>query len=323
MSDLMSQTKLVSIADADIAEEIPFTLSWGGNLEPLKNSLARVGQITPLVLWPDQNEIKLLCGARRRRVLRELGRNKYSSWLLPQGIRPEEAMLLAIEENLGHRQFNETEKALVIKSLCRYIPIAEVASNYLPKLDIPPKDTFLNRYLSLNKLAPTGLEALAGGRLDPETGEFLAGLSLPDQEAILSLLNVLNPNFNQRRQLITWLEEISHREDRTMAEVLQDHDLQEILTADNLNRSQKEKKIRSVLRSRRYPTLVRLENDRMALLKKLALPAAVHFKLPNNFEGLSFSMEIVFADVAGLRANLQALERAADSPVMSDLLDLG
>lgn len=323
LADYLKSAVLVDARDADVEEEPPFLMSWGADLTPLKISLGRVGQVTPLILWPDQGRIKLLCGYRRRQAMRELGRGGFKAWCLQEGTGAKAALSLALEENLGHRFFNDAEKALVVKWLSHHWSPRDITTKHLPGLGIPPRDTFFHRYLALANLGPAGLEALAKGQLDPETGEFLAGLDGADQTALLSLLTALSPNTNQRRQIIIWLEEISRRQDRTIAGLLEHQDIQSVLAADKLNRSQKEKQVRAILRAWRYPTLTRMEQDRAAYVKALNLPANVRLKLPENFEGLTFSVEITFTRLADLRAALASLTLASDGPDLAGLIDLG
>ncbi|MBW1709359.1 MAG: ParB-like nuclease domain-containing protein, partial [Deltaproteobacteria bacterium] len=140
------------VNDDQIEEEVPFLLSWGFDLEALKTSISNVGQISPLVVKPHRDRFRLICGCRRRQALRELGQDEYTVLILPEDTTPKQSLVLALEENLGHRSFNEAEKVLALR-----------------------------RFLSLTGLGDQGLTALASGRLDPETAELLMAMESADR----------------------------------------------------------------------------------------------------------------------------------------------
>ncbi|MBW2052179.1 MAG: ParB-like nuclease domain-containing protein, partial [Deltaproteobacteria bacterium] len=102
------------VNDDQIEEEVPFLLSWGFDLEALKTSISNVGQISPLVVKPHRDRFRLICGCRRRQALRELGQDEYTVLILPEDTTPKQSLVLALEENLGHRSFNEAEKVLAL-----------------------------------------------------------------------------------------------------------------------------------------------------------------------------------------------------------------
>ncbi|MBW2141381.1 MAG: ParB-like nuclease domain-containing protein [Deltaproteobacteria bacterium] len=147
------------VNDDQIEEEVPFLLSWGFDLEALKTSISNVGQISPLVVKPHRDRFRLICGCRRRQALRELGQDEYTVLILPEDTTPKQSLVLALEENLGHRSFNEAEKVLALSHLAALFPPEEVVNNYLQRLGLPPKIEFLERFLSLTGLGDQGLTA--------------------------------------------------------------------------------------------------------------------------------------------------------------------
>lgn len=311
------------VSDQEIEEEVPFRLSWGFDLSGLRASLARVGQVSPLVLQPQKGRYHLVCGLRRRLALRELGRREFTALILPETMTPQETFLLALEENLGHRRFNDAEKALALNHLAAWFEPPELTAEYLPRLGLPPRQEVLDRFLALPRLGPKGLSALARGDLDPESGELLLSLDPPDRAAVLALLAQLRPGLNKRRQILTWLLEISLTEQVPPGEVLAADDLRAVLEDPKLGRREKEKRFRHLLRLRRYPRLTAAEKEQAALLGRLDLPPNVTLIPPRNFEGLGFTLQLSFADLEDLRAALKTANRLAASPDLAALLELG
>lgn len=311
------------VSDTDMDPDPPFLLSWGWEPDRLEASLKAVGQINPLVLWPQGNRLKLLCGHRRRCCLKSLGQSDFSALVLPEDVSPRQALDFTLEENLGHRSFNDAEKVLAVKALDGCFEREVIIQKYMKKLDIPPRTDFFDRFLRLSELGPEGLDALARERLDPETGEKLAGLENEDRQAVLALLEALRPGRNRRREIWEWLDEISRRETCSISEILRDESLEEILNDPKLNRPQKEAGVRRALRVRRFPRLTGLEKERAFRLKSLSLPPNISLNCPQNFEGLDFSLVISFSNLDAFRKGVAFSRDLGDSEDLAELVKLG
>ncbi|MBW2092407.1 MAG: ParB N-terminal domain-containing protein [Deltaproteobacteria bacterium] len=311
------------ISDEQIEEEAPFLLSWDFDLNPLKTSIYRIGQVSPLVVKPHQDGFKLICGYRRRQAMRELKCDEFAVLVLPESFTLAQSLVLAFEENLGHRTFNDAEKVLALRHLSAFFPVEELVRYYLPRLALPPKQEYLNRFLGLAALGDQGLTALARGTLDPETAELLLVMEPASRSALLALVDQLNPSRNKRRQIITWLYEISIRENRSVDKVIKDQEIQDVIGNNDLSRSDKEKKVRAIIHAKRYPELSRAQKKQEELIARLKLPANVRFQPPPSFEGLDFTFHISFQNLNELITSLESLNQLSSSREITDLLELG
>jgi len=311
------------VQDEDIIQTTPFLLSWGDHPVGLRRSLERIGQCTPLILQPFQGGLRLLCGVRRRQILREMGVTDFPAYIVPESLSDLAALELALEDNLGHRVFNEAEKVLAVKHWSRYYGDRELIRDHLPRLGLPPRREILTRYQGLALLEAEELTDLARGVIDPETGEWLLGMNREDHQAVCGLLRDLRPNRNKRKQMVAWLIEIGRREDRPLIGILGGPEIRAILQNERLSRPQKEERVRRQLRGRRYPELTRLEHMRAARLKALALPEQVRLQASPDFEGLEFTLSITFSDLRELRNGAGVAARLADHPDMIALMELG
>lgn len=319
----MFHTDYDLIQDHEVKEKTPFILSWGFDLGALKDSLKRVGQISPLVVKPEQNGYTLVCGYRRRLAMRELGHGEYKTLILPERVTEKDMLLIALEDNLVIRSMNDAEKACALGYLIRFFSPEIVIAEFMPRLGLPPRKKFLDRYLKLVSLGPPVLDALARGDLDPETGEKLARLDEPDLRSVLNLLGDIRPGLNRRRQIVTFLLEIGRREDKACTDILNEPEVRDIADNDRLDRPGKEKRVWEYLFFRRYPRLNQIRSEQARLLAGLNLPDNFKFHPALNFEGLDFRLEVTFSNRNELAAAAKAFEDLTKLSEMDDLLELG
>ena len=284
--------------------------------------MTRVGLVSPVVLWPWQDKLHLLCGRRRRLALGKLGIKEFPALTIKQSLTPFQAFQFALEDNL-HRGFNEAEKTMAVGHMAGLMPREQVLSQGLPLLNIPATDEFLARYLAVAGLGNKGLDLLADGLLDPQTGRAISEMPDQDRDAVLDLFAALKPGVNKRRQLIELIQDIARRESVSPADILNNPEIREIITAPNLNPPQKEHKTRDSLARRRYPELTTMRERQQALLKKLGLKRNMNLKTPPGFEGLEFCMDISFSDPGELAEALRELEKLVQNPALAELIELG
>lgn len=323
MGGLIAQAQAARVMPADVTGPPLFPMSRGCDLAPLTASIAAVGQISPLVLLPGRRGLSVVMGHKRKQALDELGAAPYRALILPEDADPAEALVLALEDNLSVRSFNDAEKVLAAGWLADHFPRQTILGDWAARLGLPPKPAFLDRCLACRRLGEEGLDLLAAGGLDLETGAVLADMAAADQQAVLGLFRETGPNRNQRREMLTWLVEIAAREGATAAEVIGSEDIQVDLAAGKGNAPQKGRRVRESLRRRRFPVISDLEGRRSAALKGLALPEQVSLDFPPHFEGLGFTLKVHFQSAEDVRRAASVLDRLADDPHLAELLEVG
>ena len=105
------------------------------------------------------------------------------------------------------------------------------------------------------------------------------------------LFEQLKLSLNKQKEIITLIGEIARREDISIRQVLACDTFQQILTDEDLDRGQKGRKIRSFLRQRRFPRIVKAEQNYHAHLKKLKLNPDIKLIPPKEFEGTTYTLE--------------------------------
>lgn len=126
---------------------------------------------------------------------------------------------------------------------------------------------------------------------------------------MLDVAQVLRLGRNQILDVMTWLEELSLRDHTSPAALLGTREIREVLSA-SLGRGDRLKRLKAVLRAKRYPRLVSLEKALEAEVRALGLGSAVRIRFPRALEGNEVTVEVRARQPAALRAAVGRLSAA-------------
>ena len=131
----------------------------------------------------------------------------------------------------------------------------------------------------------------------------------------------LKLSLNKQREIVTLIGEIARREDISIRQVLAFETFQHILTDENLDRGQKGRKIRSFLRQRRFPRIVKTEQNYNAHLKKLKLGQDIKLIPPKEFEGTTYTLNLNFTSLAHLKTIQSMLDKIIQHPSFGKIVE--
>lgn len=132
-----------------------------------------------------------------------------------------------------------------------------------------------------------------------------------DAAALLRLAEALRLGGNQIDDLMTWLEEISARDGTSPAVLLTAREISGVLSA-RVGRGDRLKRVKALLRKRRYPRLVALEEALEEEVRRLGLGSDVAIRFPPGLEGDVVTVEVRARQSEALREALQRLGAAVD-----------
>jgi len=135
----------------------------------------------------------------------------------------------------------------------------------------------------------------------------LATLTPDNRMAVLSLISPLKLGENRLRELLTLLEEISRRNRCEEKDIVQQPEIEVILSQKELTPSQRTERMKRVLTSLRYPKLNLLEKAFEKKRKDLNLPSNMSLHHPPFFEGRGLKIEFQFETIEEYQAMLSAL----------------
>ena len=132
-----------------------------------------------------------------------------------------------------------------------------------------------------------------------------------DQAALFSLLHDLQCGENHLKDLLDWLEEMSVRDEQTVAAILERRELRRVRAIPG-SRNDKLKAVKTVLRRMRYPRLTRLEENVRQAVKALDLGRTGQLSFPTDFEGDEVTLTLTARNVHELRDGLSRLQQRLD-----------
>jgi len=114
------------------------------------------------------------------------------------------------------------------------------------------------------------------------------------------------------------IEEIASREGCSIKVILDSKELKEVLKSTTLNKPQRTKTVVNMLKSRRFPSILRAEKIFNRIISNLSLPLSARIIPPPFFEGVDYRLEIIFKNGEELKGkladlyNLEGLEKITD-----------
>ncbi|MDJ0784287.1 MAG: ParB/Srx family N-terminal domain-containing protein [Desulfosarcinaceae bacterium] len=303
-------------------DDVTFQVSANGQTEDLEESITLVGLINPPWVVASAHGWRIVSGFRRIGACAALGLEKILARCLPADTSLTSCTLLAIADNALQRQLTLLEQIRASRLLLNHVAADADLRRTALAVGLPPNVALLRQLAALAAAPPELMAAIAHERVALPMATALTNRPLPETVALAALFNELRPSLNRQRELLSLLDDIARRDDVPPTQVLTEA-LKNDAAADNtgIDRSLRLTQLRMALRTRRYPHLVRAEQDRHAMMKALPLGPDVQLQPPTNFEGRRFQLHLAFGNLAELEAHAERLQRLLAHPTMTELLD--
>jgi hypothetical protein len=229
---------------------------------------------------------------------------------------------LSLHENLTTRGFNAVEMAIALDKLIHRFQIdpAIAIKTFLPLFSLEPNEKILNTYLSLAHMEDETKTYILKEEVSRSNIRKLANMTPDDRVVILSLISFLKLGENRLREMLTFLEEISRKNQWTAREIFQRDDIQVILSQKELTPSQKTERVKKALMDLRYPRMHQLEEEFVRKRRDLHLSSNVSLHHQPFFEGRGFRVEFQFETMEEYKAILSALSQLVDKEEFRELI---
>lgn len=285
-----------------------YLISTKSDCQDLTQSIATAGLINPPIL---AGRI-IICGFRRIASMQTLKYKEIRVQVLPVDTPALTCVKLAIADNM-QRSLNAVELGRALTLLSDLIQNQDTFLKTAALLGLPSHRTHINKLLQINQLPLFISKLLPEEIISQQTALEISTWGYEAAQAIINIILDLHPGQNIQREIITMLKEIAVREDLKMIDLLQFSQFTKILENSELKRSQKIEKLRTALKSRRFP-VISAHQDRFATLKKKLNRGGLQLQAPYNFEAQNFTCSIQFKTLEELKTGRDHLTHILHDP---------
>ena len=306
----------VSLDDINLEDE-RFRFSYHFDIEKLLISIKKIGLISPLLIVKrDDSPYVIFSGWKRVSACLELSLKHVPAFFFEEEDDCR-VFLLSLYENWAIRNFNILEKAEILLKLNDFIgDEKKIVKELFPFLDIPANLSYFDLYLKIALLDSTWKKFIFQKKIPLRSAHLLAEFTLEDRERLLPL--VLALNVNKLKQFIEDLYEISQKTGDSLKTMFSTPEILSVFRSDNLSSLQKADKVRSLVRTKRYPTLTSWKKSFDTSIKKAQLSKEVDFNSNSFFEDGEFSVTFSIHDKKAFQKRLAKLQKlAADEDLFS------
>jgi hypothetical protein len=316
--------KEIRLEEIEIENEA-FRISEELDSAPVLNSLREVGQLNPVVLLDLKPRMAIVCGFRRIHALRQLGKPGVLARILSsEDCDRTGAFLMALWDNLSHRQLDPLEKARILLKLQNMCGISneKLVSVFLPILGMAANENVLHGHMLLNEMHHDLRRCLIEGKLTQSSVECLAEMPVQVQASFAALMNRIRWSASLQKKILHLLDELRATTGGGFDAPLDSPQLQAILEDAALSPFQKGEKVYEVLYRLQYPRLSQAEDRFLAHKKMLGLPGSIQIDAHPFFEEPGLRVEFHASSVERFRQLASALHDAAQLPDIERLFEL-
>lgn len=311
--------EIIRLSSIDI-EDYTFRITTEENIERLSCSIENEGLINPPIVIRKKSGYAVISGFRRIRSALNLGWTNISARVTESDSDMFECARLAIADNSLQRSLNLIELSRCFRMLsgfCREKDWPAAAS----LLGLPDNPALAGKIMKLCELPESLQQYILSGAVSMAIALELVKPEY-NESAIqfAEIFDFLKLSLNKQREFLTLSFEIAAREGILIKELINGIDFQSILSDENPDRNLKTQKLRHYLKSRRFPAIMKAEDNFRDNLRKLALPEGIKLIPPPDFEGNTFIISVDFKTTSEFSRKTACLNRLTTNPVLNEIV---
>lgn len=282
----------------------------------------RFGLLCGPILAPAQSRWVIVSGFSLLAACRHLGWTHVDARIPGKTADSWQCALWAVAENVERRPLDPLETARALRLLRRFAPTEMDFLQAARDAGLPGSPERQARYTFLCDLPDAVQEAVANDTLTLATAASLGRMEPEIAARMADLLVSLRFGANKQREVIELAEEISKREGRSIAALLEAPELTTLLSDPDADRAQKGNRLRTYLYSRRFPALSAARKRFDILSRSVCPDPEARLTPPPGFEGRNFQLTLSFSGRADLARHHTTIDRILAHPELDEALHL-
>lgn len=310
--------RLCKVALSDVIRVGPeageFIFTYRPNLDPLMESIGRVGILNPPLLLERGGGVGyvIVCGSRRIEAAVRSGMKEIAAYTLARGEAGSlECLRMSITDNRFYRGFNEVERAMLFKRLDEMPPeLYEGLEGVLSEEISPPRDPLVrSRYREILDLEPEIKDALAEGKITIGHAFLLVQVPREYRGVFFSWITGCALNTSEARQVVSWAVETARRNAVEPGTYIRSRGFEEIVSEPASPR-RRAQRLFSRIRRERFPTMEAWEEGLGRARKEAGIEPMVHVSHDPTFETPALSFTMRASSSGELEAKVETVSRA-------------
>ena len=301
-------------------EDNTYRITTSSKIDDLVASIRQIGLIHPPIVKQFLSGYLIVSGFRRIAACEYLGWETFPARILDADFDAAQCIYLAIAENALQRPLNLIEIFRCISLLSSMITDEKTLTETASKLGLPSDPGLIHKIKKIGDLDTSIQEGILANTISLAMATELAKLEPNAGVALAKVFTRLKIGRNRQRELMMLLDEIAHRENSAIGNLLNEDIIQQVLDDRNLDRAQKRRQIQEYLRQRRFPAISRLKNEFEKQIKKLKFGNRISLTPPKDFEGPNYTLKLTFSSLSELEELQSRLDRIIQSKGLSKFL---
>jgi len=303
------------------ARDDTFRITTRTDVDDLLASIPHEGLLNPPLVIKKASAFRIISGFRRLAACSKLGREEVTARVLNPDLSPLKCLRFAISDNAFHRPLNLIETSRALHKLSTHLNTDKRLKESASSLGLPSNPSVIKKIKDLCLLPDDIQSAIIADTISLSMALDLKQLTPQCALAFAQLFSELKLSLNKQREILILVKEIARRESVSKQMVLKDRQLQDIIFDQNLDRSQKTRELRSYLRQRRFPQIVKAEAIFGYRRKQLNLGNDIKLIPPKDFEGTTYTINMSFSSIAQLKALHSKLYRMIQHPGLKKIIE--
>ena len=312
--NLVLTFKDISLAHIDF-EDFSYSISPDRDITPddtLNTSIGRYGILhPPLVRKNNSGLYTIITGRKRLLTFRSLHtENMCSCLVIPDQIPEIDVFHVLLEEIQLSRQLTMVEKAIFLQKATAITDEIHIIQEFLPRLGLAPKSFSIQQALTLFDLEDQILHGIHHGQIHESVAHDLMALSAQDRMALFEIITSLRLSGSYQKKLLSICRDLASRGNTSIAVLLNNEEVHDILHHQEANPPQKTKNLMSWLSRKHMPRYRQAAEEFRRLITAMQLPQNVSIAHTPFFEDDSMTLSITYPNRNSLQHAWEKIRHA-------------
>ena len=293
-----------------------FKITTSSNDSELALSIGAIGLLQPPVLLKNGSGHVVVCGFRRIAACAALGMSGIPARIIQSDASPVTCAQIAISDNSWQRPLNIVEQSRAYALIRRFAEGPPAWPDIIASTGLASSRSAIDRIMPIADMPISMQDALLEGSIALPVALQIVQLNEDDARTLCTLFRTLSTGLNVQRELVDLISEISLRDDMSIVRLMAQDDITAITGNEDMPAPQKVRKLRIMLKARRYPALSKAEALYHQNVKSLKLDPCIQLHPPRFFEGNTYRLSISIDSRRQLKTLQPELDKLVRHPTL-------